>query len=157
MLALKWVNENISSFGGDPNNITIFGESAGGHNVLSLLVAKQAKDLFHKAISQSGYTKSSSLQNAYKSKNFNEEGISDSWTVVNKIIVDKKLANDLSEVNMFQLNSNKDDLRKILYETNAQELVNLYGDTFETPLLTNDGIVIPEIGLKRRLSALKNI
>ena len=151
VLALKWVNENIASFGGDPNNITIFGESAGGHNVLSLLVTQQAKGLFHKAISQSGYTKSSSLQNAYKSKNFNEEGVSDSWTVLNKIIVDKNLASSLNEANIFQLNSNKDALRKILYETNAQELVNLYGDTFETPLLTNDGVVIPEIGLKEAL------
>ena len=151
VLALKWVNENIASFGGDPNNITIFGESAGGHNVLSLLVAQQAKGLFHKAISQSGYTKSSSLQNAYKSENFNQEGISDSWTVLNKIIVDKQLANDLNEANIFQLNSKKEDLRKILYETNAQDLVNLYGDTFETPLLTNDGVVIPEIGLKEAL------
>ena len=151
VLALKWVNENIAFFGGDPNNITIFGESAGGHNVLSLLVAQQAKGLFHKAISQSGYTKSSSLQNAYKSKKFNEEGISDSWTVLNKIIIDKQLANDLDEANTFQINSNKEILRKTLYETNAQDLVNLYGDTFETPLLTNDGVVIPKIGLKEAL------
>jgi para-nitrobenzyl esterase len=151
VLALEWVNENIASFGGDPNNITIFGESAGGHNVLSLLVTEQAKGLFHKAISQSGYTKSSSLQNAYKSENFNVEGISDSWTVLNKIIVDKQLAKNLNEANIFQLHSNKEGLRKILYETNAQELVNLYGDTFETPLLTNDGLVIPEIGLKEAL------
>jgi para-nitrobenzyl esterase len=52
--ALEWVKSNISLFGGDPDNITIFGESAGGHNVLSLLVSKKAKGLFHKAISQSG-------------------------------------------------------------------------------------------------------
>ena len=65
--------------------------------------------------------------------------------------MDKKLASSLNEANIFQLNSNKDALRKILYETNAQELVNLYGDTFETPLLTNDGVVIPEIGLKEAL------
>jgi para-nitrobenzyl esterase len=56
--ALKWVNKNIEHFGGNPENITIFGESAGGHNVLSLLVAPQSKGLFHKAISQSGYTTS---------------------------------------------------------------------------------------------------
>jgi len=62
--ALEWVQSNISSFGGDPNNVTIFGESAGGHNVLSLLVAKQAKGLFHKAISQSGYTTTYSKQSA---------------------------------------------------------------------------------------------
>ena len=157
VLALKWVNENIAAFGGDPNNITIFGESAGGHNVLSLLVASQAKGLFHKAISQSGYTKSSSLQNAYKSENFNEEGISDSWTVLNKIIVDKQLANDLKEANSFQLNSSKEALRKILYETKPQDLVNLYGDTFETPLLTDDGIVIPKMGLKKALRSKEHL
>ena len=63
--ALKWVNENIELFGGDSNNITIFGESAGGHNVLSLMVAPQAKGLFQKAISQSGYTTSTSIQRAF--------------------------------------------------------------------------------------------
>ena len=155
VLALKWVNENIAAFGGDPNNITIFGESAGGHNVFSLLVTQQAKGLFHKAISQSGYTKSSSLQDAYKSQNFNGEGISDSWTILNNIIVEKNLANNLSEANMFQSNSSKEVLRKILYETNAQDLVNLYGDVFEIPLLTNDGVVIPEIGLKDALRSEK--
>ena len=60
-----------------------------------------------------------------------------------KIIVNKNLAVDLDEANKFQLDSNKEDIRKILYETNAQELVNLYGDVFEIPLLTNDGVVIP--------------
>ena len=47
-MALKWVNKNISNFGGDPENVTIFGESAGGHNVLALLVSKQAKIYFIK-------------------------------------------------------------------------------------------------------------
>ena len=49
IMALKWVNKNISSFGGDEDNVTIFGESAGGHNVLSLLVSSKAKGLFHKS------------------------------------------------------------------------------------------------------------
>ena len=48
--ALKWVKENISLFGGDSENITIFGESAGGHNVLSLLVSNQAKGLFNNCL-----------------------------------------------------------------------------------------------------------
>ena len=64
--ALNWVKENIIRFGGDPNNVTIFGESAGGHNVLSLLVSNKAEGLFHKAISMSGYTTSISPQDAYK-------------------------------------------------------------------------------------------
>ena len=51
--ALRWVKENISSFGGDPDNITIFGESAGANSVLSLLTSPFAKGLFNKAIVQS--------------------------------------------------------------------------------------------------------
>lgn len=52
--ALLWVRENISAFGGDPGNVTIFGESAGGQNVYSLLVSPAAAGLFHRAIVQSG-------------------------------------------------------------------------------------------------------
>ncbi len=52
--ALKWVKENIDKFGGDPNNITIFGESAGAVSVSILLTNPAAKGLFHKAIMESG-------------------------------------------------------------------------------------------------------
>ncbi len=52
--ALKWVRDNISKFGGDPNNVTIFGESAGGMAVSSLLATPSAKGLFHRAIPHSG-------------------------------------------------------------------------------------------------------
>lgn len=52
--AIKWVKDNIASFGGDQNNITIFGESAGGVSVHSLITIPQAKGLFQKAIIESG-------------------------------------------------------------------------------------------------------
>jgi para-nitrobenzyl esterase len=51
--ALKWIKENIAVFGGDPNNVTIFGFSAGGVSVHSLLTIPAAKGLFHKAIGES--------------------------------------------------------------------------------------------------------
>lgn len=51
---LQWVQDNIEVFGGDPNNVTIFGESGGGRKVLSLMASPKAKGLFHRAISQSG-------------------------------------------------------------------------------------------------------
>lgn len=51
--ALEWVKKNILSFGGDPNNITIFGESSGGTSISHLMVATSQRDLFHKAIIQS--------------------------------------------------------------------------------------------------------
>jgi len=52
--ALQWVKENISNFGGDPNNVTIFGQSGGGGKVSTLMSSPIAKGLFHKAIVQSG-------------------------------------------------------------------------------------------------------
>ncbi len=52
--ALEWVRDNISAFGGDPGNVTIFGESAGGRSVSLLMLSPPARDLFHKGICQSG-------------------------------------------------------------------------------------------------------
>lgn len=52
--ALEWINKNIAQFGGDPSNVTIFGQSAGGMSVRTLLISPLAKGLFAKAIIQSG-------------------------------------------------------------------------------------------------------
>lgn len=52
--ALEWVRDNAAAFGGDPENVTIFGESAGGAAVTQLMVAPAARGLFHRAVAQSG-------------------------------------------------------------------------------------------------------
>lgn len=52
--SLKWVRQNINAFGGNPDNVTIFGESGGGGKVSALLATPSAQGLFHKAIVQSG-------------------------------------------------------------------------------------------------------
>jgi para-nitrobenzyl esterase len=54
VLALEWVRDNAAEFGGDPKNVTIFGESGGGAKVTTLLATESARGLFHRAIVQSG-------------------------------------------------------------------------------------------------------
>jgi para-nitrobenzyl esterase len=54
LAALQWVQRNMSEFGGDPRQVTIIGESAGGISVLHLLVWPQARGLFHRAVVMSG-------------------------------------------------------------------------------------------------------
>jgi len=146
--ALKWVNHNISLFGGDPNNVTIFGESAGGHNVLSLLVSSQAKGLFHKAISQSGYTTSYSKKDAYKPLIDASIYKHSSWNVVNNIIKEKSLT-------VKQIEADKEKIREILKNLPADDFFKYYAQraSYENlPLLTSDGVVIPLIGLTASLS-----
>ena len=55
VMALEWVRDNIAAFGGDADNVTIFGQSGGGGKVYSLMNSPQASGLFHKAIVQSGF------------------------------------------------------------------------------------------------------
>ncbi|MGC9950510.1 MAG: carboxylesterase family protein [Bryobacteraceae bacterium] len=52
--ALQWVRKNVAKFGGDPGNVTLFGESAGGMSVLTMMTTPLARGLFHKAIVESG-------------------------------------------------------------------------------------------------------
>lgn len=54
VLALQWVRDNIAAFGGDPGNVTVFGQSGGGAKIATLMAMPVAKDLFHKAITMSG-------------------------------------------------------------------------------------------------------
>ena len=146
--ALEWVSLNISAFGGDPSNVTIFGESAGGHNVLSLLVSKKAKGLFHKAISMSGYTTTVTLEDAFNPKIESSTSNYSSKKIVQEIF---KKFNE-KDISVTQ-SDNK--TRQMLLEISTEDFFSIYSqrETYdEIPLLTADGIVIPKIGLKKALS-----
>ena len=151
--ALKWVQSNISLFGGDPSNVTIFGESAGGHNVFSLLASKEAKGLFHKAISQSGYTTTIQSDLAFKQDSYSSTSNYASFN-----IVDRVLQKNAIKINQSSLD--KKELRKILLDLSAKDFFSHYAKrpSYEDiPLMTADGIVIPVMGLRKALASKEHL
>ena len=143
--ALRWVKKNITLFGGDPENITIFGESAGGHNVLSLLVSNKSKGLFEKAISMSGYTTSIDPIDAFKQEKESSTSSHTSSEIVKKILEDF--------VDQKEEYTNQ-EIRDILLNLTTEDFFEHYAnrETYEEiPLLTSDNIVIPKMGLRKAL------
>ena len=69
VLALEWIAANIAAFGGDPDNVTLFGESGGGGKICALTMMPSAHGLFHKAVIQSGAPSSTPLKPAVASTN----------------------------------------------------------------------------------------
>ena len=139
---LSWVRDNIAQFGGDAENVTIFGESAGGHNVYTLLASPLAKGLFHKAIAQSGYTASSTLEDAYNREGADRFVTRGSWQVTNDLLAQEQAAG--------QDTLAPEVLYGILKGADARQFIALYAETSDadfTPLTTADGVVVPLEGL----------
>jgi len=146
--ALEWVQDNIGEFGGAKNNVTIFGESAGGHNVLALLSSPQAENLFHKAIAQSAYSSSTSLDRAYDFMNKDILIRRGSWRIVNEFLAAHHAGSQPQAELLLE------DMYALLKMADAKDLLDLYlkhdeGDPL--PLTTADGIVIPLKGLHAAL------
>jgi len=145
--SLKWVRDNISGFGGDAANVTVFGESAGAHNVYALLASPLAKGLFHRAIAQSGYTGTSSLASAYNLDGTDTFVTRGAWQITQKLLAQQ--GTDESDIT-------DEALRKRLKSSDAREFIALYNDKPDTvdysPLTTADGVVIPAVGMAAALA-----
>ena len=132
--ALKWVQENAASFGGNPNNVTIFGESAGGHNVATLLATPLAKGLFHRAILQSGSFDSVSIDEARGNSG--------------------ELRNTSIDVTQRLGGANKFHTASLAEVFAAYELDG--GGFMEVPRIIQDGVVLPETPMREAFSSLEN-
>ena len=133
---LEWVNQNISSFGGDKNNVTIFGESAGGSNTLTMIASPLAEGLFHKAISQSGYVSSYSAEYAESISELSSKNIS---------AEDIKYLTDSNEIV---------DYLQGLTQTEVYEKYIATAEKYVypiTPITMRDGIVVPKEGVYKAL------
>jgi para-nitrobenzyl esterase len=147
--ALEWVRDNVSAFGGDPGNVTIFGESAGGMNVYSLLVSPKAKGLFHRAISQSGLAYAASLAQAHHFVDDAQPGIPGSSSELLAQLLQKEgQAKDRAEAKALLERMGREALSRYLYSKSPAELLSgVRGGAFgmyQAPYLFRDGVVLPQ-------------
>ena len=158
--ALRWVRENIAAFGGDPGNVTIFGESAGGVNVYSLLLSPTASGLFHAAISQSGMpatvTRAQAENFTDEPKNpagASREGLPGSSNeLLLSLLRQSGRAADRASAKAVLAGMGDTEIEGFLREFKADELlqpfVDVMGDElmpmYMAPAVVRDGVVIPD-------------
>ena len=154
---LKWVQRNIAKFGGDANKVTIFGESAGGWNVMALMASPLAADLFHGAIVQSGGL---DIEPIAKAENFIEDGGHEhsSREFINQLLITEKRAANREDAKKLQNSMTAQDLGNYLRNKTTAEIYKAYrsdtgGKVFRNLDLIGDGIVLPEAVASEKLFA----
>ena len=136
--ALRWTQRNSALFGGNQNNVTIFGESAGGRNVFSLLASPVTEGLFHRAIAQSGHVRSLTAAEAHNAEREFPMVDRGSWEVVRALGL-----------------SNASVDASTLRSVPAIDLLAAYFELDEDhiqPAVIRDGVVVPEEGVLTALA-----
>ena len=141
--ALHWVRANVAEFGGDPANVTIFGESAGGWNVLAMMVSPLAAGLYHKAIVQSGGLRMAPVAEAEEYGAGDGEALSSREMADNLLMADDP-GLDETAARARQAAMGEAELAAYLRSKSASEIVSAAATGFRgTPTLIGDGHVLP--------------
>ena len=136
--ALRWTQRNITLFGGDRDNVTIFGESAGGRNVFSLLASPVSEGLFHRAIAQSGHVRSLTAGEAYNAQREYPMVDRGSWEVVR-------------ELGLTNAGVDAETLRAVPMDDLLTAYFELEEDHIQ-PAVIRDDVVIPQEGVLAALA-----
>jgi para-nitrobenzyl esterase len=147
--ALEWLRENASAFGGDPGNVTIFGESAGGQNVFTLLLSPLARGLFQRAIAQSGGTDMAAPAEAESFADASGPGrINSSNEVLARLLMADGKASDAASARVVLASMSAAEIAGYLRRQTPEQLFAAYqrdGEEgmFEMPQVFADGVVLP--------------
>jgi len=157
--ALEWVRANIAAFGGDPANVTIFGESAGARNVLSLLVTPRAAGLFQRAIAESGGTETTPRSDAENLVDDPEPGDrNSSGEVLLGLLVAKGRAPSRDAAKALVAAMPDEGIASVLRGASPAELQAAYEKEeneglLDVPQLFRDGAVLPVETIPERLAS----
>jgi len=154
---LKWVQRNIAKFGGDASRVTIFGESAGGWNVMALMASPLATGLFHGAIVQSGGL---DIEPIIRAENFIEDEGHEhsSREFINQLLVAEGRATNREAAKKLQSSMTVHDLADYLRSKTTAEVFKAFrsetgGKVFGNLDLIGDGIVLPQAIASEQLFA----
>ena len=156
---LKWVRDNISQFDGNPENVTIFGESAGGRDALAMMASPLAKGLFHRAIVQSGGYSTNKLA---VGQNYARDGGHpySSKEIISKLLVADGTVETPEAAKSLQADMSRSYTRQYLYNKSADEIFQLFDSggfgMLNLPDNFADGTVLPDLSVEELFSNLEN-